>query len=316
MTQRRLGLLVIGLVAMVVTVVANLRPTSIDGSARSAPVPPMPTVGDCVLDPVSLSSLTSARNAAVAPSFGRSYPRQQIAPCTGARYGEVVTVIRAPRAPVMAGDASNRYVEDPNMDSCYRSTPRYLGLSAGPVSTYWEPFLRSTSAISAPSIRQQAAGQQWVACVMSLAPTDGATGQVLRRTYTSTLRDAVHTGASRDALGSCLEFADRELDVGSDCARPHALELFAFGSTGASAVDRTELQATCLQLVRQVTAMPDPTAAGALRLDMYVGQASAADDAEPAVPADSALQCGIVAVGQRALTGSLIALGSQPIPWA
>lgn len=314
MRHRQLGVLVIALVAVLVTVVANLRPTIIQGSAQSAPVPGIPAVGDCVLDALGGSLLASANETATSRSS--HYSRQQIGPCAGARYGEVVAVMRTPRAPVMAGDATSRYLEDPNMDSCYLSTPSYLGLPAGSVSTYWMPNLRRTSVMSAPTIRQQAAGQQWVACVVGLPPPNGSAGPVIGSSYNSSLRDALHTGSQRDHLGSCLESTDRELDSGTDCGLPHALETFAFGSTNGLPVSRTALQESCGQLVRRLTGLPDPTAGGQLVIDMYVGQGSAADNAEPQIPADTVLQCGVAAADNRRLSGSLIALGTQPIPWA
>ncbi len=62
--------------------------------------------------------------------------------------------------------------------------------------------------------------------------------------------------------------------------------------------------------------MPDPTAAGALSIQIHVEDGSSAAITTPQVPAHAGLACGIATTGERKLRGSLLALGRQPIPWA
>ncbi len=86
--------------------------------------------------------------------------------------------------------------------------------------------------------------------------------------------------------------------------------------TGDRPVSREQLQLTCQQLVRQLTAMPDPTAAGALSIQINIQDMNSVAVTTQQVPANSVLRCGVATTGTRKLRGSLLALGRQPIPWA
>jgi len=310
------------MVAFLMAVIANVRPHIVAGAAQAAPVPGPPAVGDCVLDPVPVSAwvwssspLESTNITATTSAADMSYPRQQMQPCSGPRYGEVVAVIANPHAPVVAGDAANSYIGDPNMDSCHSSALQYLGLATPPA--HWEPFVQSTSAMSRPSIRQEAAGQHWVACVVGLRPSAGTPGPAAGRLYASSIRDAFHTGHERNQLGSCSPAIDWELPAGfSSCGLRHSLELFAFGSTGEHPMTRSALELSCQLLVRELTGIPDPTAGGALSIQVHAQILNATDIPTSQIPGNSGLQCGVITTGSRKLTGSLLALGRQPIPLA
>ena len=79
---------------------------------------------------------------------------------------------------------------------------------------------------------------------------------------------------------------------------------------------RIQIERTCQQLVRQLTAMPDPTAAGALSIQIDIENHTLTPVTTPQVPAHASLACGVTTTGNRKLRGSLLALGRQPIPWA
>ncbi len=147
------------------------------------------------------------------------YPAQQIHPCSGTRYGEVVSIIAAPGPTVVRGPADGRYLEDPNLGGCYLVALRYLGMTTQPVLRYWQPNLQFTAALSRPSPRQEAAGQHWAACIVK--PTGVMYAGPPDQQYGSSIRDALHTGRERDQLGSCVPTDDRNAGGGgSYCGGP------------------------------------------------------------------------------------------------
>jgi len=321
-THRQQGLVVIGVAVFLVVVVAGLRPHLVTGAAQAAPVPGPPVVGDCVLDPVPgppMRALVTDASGGTVPV----YPAQQIRPCTGTRYGEITAVIATPKPTVVKGrGTSDRYLDDPNQTSCAFAAAPYVGMTTQPIQGFWQTYLQITSGLSRPSARQQAAGQRWAACIVTLRPSDPgsatatAPAQAVAQ-YGSSLRDALHTGRQRDQLGTCIPAVDWDRGPVTDgCRQPHTLEILAFGDSGDHPVTRAQVELSCRQLVRDLTAMPDPTAAGALSIQIHVEDSSSTAITTPQVPAHSYLACGITTTGSRKLRGSLIALGRQPIPWA
>lgn len=250
------------------------------------------------------------------------YPTQQILPCTETRFGEITFVIGTPKLAVVKGDADNRYLDDPNEHICFRAAWQYVGLSAEPILGLWQPAIQYTVALSRPSIRQRAAGQHWAACIVTLRPPDSRSTPTAKTPatphYGTSIRDALNTGQQRNHLSTCIPAPDWNGDVNADaCEAPHALEIMAFGESGDHPVIRTHLELTCQQLVRRLTGMADPLAAGALSIQMYVrGINTSGPITTPQVPAHSGISCGVTTTGNRKLRGSLLALGRQPVPWA
>ncbi len=318
MYRQRVGLVVIGLAVVLVAVVAGLRPQVVTGAAQATPVPGPPGVGDCVVDPIpgrpQRLDIVTADSGGTVPV----YPAQQIRPCIGARYGEITAVIAAPKPTVVEGDdADGRHLEDPNADSCLPTAMQYVGVTTQPIQRFWRPFLQFLFVLSRPSARQEAAGQRWAACIVTLQPPDSASHTRAAPLYGSSIRNAVRTGRQRDQLSNCIAAADwNGLFTVDGCSKPHALELLAFGDSGDHLVTRVQVEASCQQLARQLTAMPDPTAAGALSIQINVTDDKGAAIITSQVPAHSGLTCAVTTTGNRKLRGSLFALGRQPIPWA
>ena len=248
------------------------------------------------------------------------YPAQQIGPCTGARYGEITAVIAPPKPTTVEGDVDSRYLDDPNLNSCARTALHYVGATTEPIDRFWQTYLQISIALSRPSGRQEAAGQRWAACIVTLQAPEPAATSAPREPgpprYAGSIRDALHTGQQRDLLSTCLPTTNSNdnFTVGG-CQQPHELEFLATGDSGDHPVSRVQVQETCQQLVRQLTAMPDPTAAGALSMQVDVQDNSSVAITTPQVPAHSNLACAITTTGHRKLSGSLLALGRQPIPW-
>ena len=227
--RRRVGLVVIGLAVLLVAVVAGLRPQLVTGAAQSTPIQRPPGVGDCVVNPLPAPKL-----GVVAPVTADSggtvpvYPAQQIQPCTGARYGEITAVIAAPKPTVVTGDdADGRFLNDPNESNCFVAAQQYLGMTTPPTQTFWQGrILQFSVALSRPSPRQQAAGQRWAACIVTLPPPDPASPP---SRYGNSIRNAVHTGRYRDQLGSCIPNFDWDGGLAM-CSQPHVLELMGWAT--------------------------------------------------------------------------------------
>jgi len=313
---------VIGVALVLVAVVAGLRPHLVTGNAQAAPVPGPPVVGDCVLDPVPPPALPSGiiTNTPVTGGTVPVYRVRVIQPCTQTRYGEITSVIATPKPTIVRGDnADGLYLYDPNELSCESSAPQYVGMTTQPIQRFWQPAVQFSSWLAGPSPQQKVAGQHWAACIVTLRPPDPISPPTTAPQYGRSIRNALHTGQQRDQLGYCVQTAgDWASGFGSNsCRQPHDLEILANGDSGDHPVSRDQLEATCRQLVRQLTAIPDPTAAGALSITMYT-EIEGHDIAitPPQVPAHSNLTCGVITTGSRKLRGSLLSLGRQPIPWA
>lgn len=255
---------------VLVAAVTGLRPNLVSGAGQAGPIPGPPVVGDCVLYPLPDSALVASTATASPGGTVPVYPAQEIQPCTAARYGEIVSVIANPK-PTVKGD----YANDPNAASCLLAANQYVGMmTTKPILGFWQASLLGTVALFGPSLRQKTVGQHWAACIVSLPPptptlTDPAPPP---EQYDSFIHNALHTGQQRDQLGICPP-AGNEFDGGLDtggCRRPHAFERLGSGVTGDRPVSREQLQLTCQQLVRQLTAMPDPTAAGALSIQINI----------------------------------------------
>lgn len=263
-----------------VAVVPALRPTMIDGIATAVPVLGIPTVGDCVTEPIPYSSMwVDFRN----PTGDTvTYPTLNIEPCDGPRYGEVVAVIPVPAVVTVEVNGNNRSTNgDPNRDRCWSASAAYLGMDTGPTADgQWASFLTAPSLVSGP------------------------------------LHAALTTGNQTDQLGRCGDQSPLlEVEPGS-CGRPHRYQQLAL-APGATGTKSATLTTTCTDTVnasvgRDITGTPDLEVV-VTATDNYGAPTPISDT----IPVDSStLQCGVAATGGRLLAGSVIGLGDRPIPWA
>lgn len=317
-----LGVLVIGVTLMVMAVVSHLSPKAVRGTAVAVPVAGAPAVGDCVLDPGSSPWILQDATPAPTSNISLPYPTLQIGSCVATRYGEVVAIIADPARPVVTTNADGSgSIVDPNMETCQPAALRYIGL---PVSgrgyqadffTFWNPTAALGAAGSAPSVRQRAAGQHWLACVTY--PQPGSHGMIdPPASYESSLRGAMLTGAHRDELGTCLLVADPVQNQNIDCTELHQGELFGYAYTGERHVSRAELERTCRQVIAQLTRLPDITAGGDLTVQLLVFDSNRAPVTAAQEPANAFAFCGLNTTGSRQLRASLLARGRGPLPWA
>lgn len=298
--QRGTGLVVLVAAALLAAIPA-WGPRTVDGAAAAVAMTGAPTVGACADAPV-----------AAYPSYGSAtgntyvYPRIDLGPCTGTRFAEVVWIIADPAQPSVTTEGSALNIDDPNQDRCAAAVAGYLGATSvtGPGGSIWTPVAAAQPSLSRPSARQEAAGQNWLAC---LASAPGSTyPEQEPAPYDGTLLDAVATGTARDRLGACP--ALRALGDGSapgSCGRPHTTQLLAVSGELAVATPRARLARDCASVAATLTGRSDPTAAGALRIVLDTDT----------VPIGGVAWCGVTTTGERTLSGGLIGLGDRALPW-
>lgn len=325
-TTRSLGLLLIALVLLVAAVIPNVR--TVPGIAQAAPVAGAPTVGDCVTDPIypGWNDLGLQSATTVGTTVGTyNYPQVGMSHCQGTRYGEITALINNPTKPVVttsnSGNSRSMNVTDSNMDICGPAGYRYVGIAMSgsqpaPLLAGWYPLLAISTAASTPSIRQQAAGQHWLACIVYLRTSTGLPGAADQERYDKSIRNALFTGQERDRTGLCVAAADLDEAEGGDigCATDHHSEILGLSTTGTHPVARTDLESTCHQVVARLTNIAKITAAG-LTVRMVATDNNRTPITTASIPAATSVTCGVSSDGPRALVGSLLALGSRPIPF-
>jgi hypothetical protein len=322
--SRGLGLLIIAVVLAVAAEIPDVMTRNVPGIALAAPVEAAPAVGDCITDPIDPSWNDLGLQAGAAPTY--IYPQVAAGRCQGRRYGEITAIIPDPTEPVVtaSNNGTNRSlnVADPNMDICEPASYQYVGIpmtgtDPSPLLAGWSPpLLKIATAASTPSLRQQAAGQHWLACIVQLQTSAGLPAAADQERYDRTIRNALFTGQERDRLGLCVtgEHLDA-LDGGEIvCTTDHHSEVFGSRTTGAQPVARTDLLSTCRQVVTRLTNMDTIVAAG-LTVEVVAADSTRAPITATFIPAATRVRCGVSSAGHRALVGSLLELGSRPIPW-
>ena len=319
---RIIGLVLIALALSSLAASSELRPQAVPGVAVAVPVPGPPTPGECVASPGTTPWNPEEAGVRQPGADPYVYPHLVISPCVGFRYGEVAAVISDPSRPAVTvgADGTITALTDPNMDNCSLAALRYVGSpSGGPrldrVLSFWYVLPAMDSVVSRPSVRQDAVGQHWLACIVFLQQTADGGGD-LPPSYGSSLRDALTTGNDRDQLGTCAADVDVNNSASVACSDPHSAETFGVGSTGETAVSRAELSESCGQLISRVTRLSDITAGGALAIQLRVTDSTGDSVTAAQIPADSEAVCGINATAGRKLAGSLLAIGRHQIPWA
>ena len=214
MTGRRWAA-VLGVVALLggVVVWSAARPGSITGTAVAGPAPGPPAAGDCLLEDPWLADEADRTSGPL--------PALRVAPCTGARYGEVVSV--------GAGSDLADMWDDGSWHQCWSAIDSYLGL---PPTLGTNPDRRPMSSASptliGPDERQRSAGQDWSACVVGVPP-DGVSDAAGR--LNGSLRGSWNTAdGARFAL--CLD--DPSSQEPTSCGRPHAAEQVSYWTGNAS----------------------------------------------------------------------------------
>lgn len=312
--RRRIGLLLIAVVLLVAVAVPVAAGRTIAGVAQSAPVPQAPTVGECVGQKFSGGWDVIGDDASQ-----YRYPGLVVGDCRRAHYGEVVAVITHPTAPKVTVEANVHTVDDQNVDACLEAARRYQGNDAAPATStplfgYWVLISDATAVPLAPITRQRAAGQHWLACATYL-PDVSTENMKSPVAYQGSLRGARSTGVGRDYWGDCPDQLHWNQMSFSGCSYPHHGEVFGGGALSQT-TSRAALTTSCARLVAQISKNADLVRDGRLSVSVQATNPNSETVSGPTIPTASSIECGVVTTGDRALTGSLIAIGTGPIPWA
>jgi hypothetical protein len=132
----------------------------------------------------------------------------------------------------------------------------------------------------------------------------------------------IYSGSSRgNPLAVCSPGTDVLLDLSLPCTRPHAMEILGLRSADESVGGQRPLDQSCAALEARVTGMTDPTAGGALQVAAvvihYDAQGILQHGFAPGPHSElGRAACTASAPGPRSQGGSLVGLGSGPLPWA
>lgn len=300
--QRLTGLMLIGAALIVVMAISSLQGRPVAGTAMMAqPVPPCPQVGDC--------STVEVTEQLWDQMAGGEVPVLRSRPCQGARLGEVISV------------------EDGTSDTgqldCYQAASVYLGLPAVDLGalppddrteTVWIPRTRLASNTFGPSPFQVAAGQHWLACVLSGTAADGIRPLPFQK---SPRAAATHGGSAFNRFAACSDspVPDRSIS----CDRPHRYEFIAdaisVGDSEAASL------ASCRAKITELAGLTDPTAGNRLQIMLLTytfdstAQTFQKTTYQQAQGNEGNLTCAIAPTStDEAFTGTLYGLNGRPLP--
>jgi len=213
-------------------------------------------------------------------------------------------------------DASGQKVtENPVQARCGRDSLDYLSgkLSGQHRFPDWSRAFGNLAAVG-PTARQKAAGQSWVACVITPVNGAGATP------YQGSLKNILAVGKLPSGFATCAESVEG-LDTqawgwNSPCDSNHQVEIFGV-TILTSESKQSQLNHDCTALVRLTTRMADPSAGGQLAVRAVVIHTDPTTGAiAPGLGSNGAATCIVQSFGQRELKGSLVGVDAGPVPWA
>ena len=310
-------MLVLVLVGALVT--GHLTPKAVTGEAVLGPIPGPPKVGACVVqDPGDQGwAYNQDTELATIPSL------QFDEDCEAPHYGEVVAVLpalppqhTAPQASTAAGGPGYEMWRQ-----CPGSANQYLGPYG--ISTLvssqesgWATLATAYVSFAGPNRLQTSFGQTWVACLVLAPMTSDVAAQ---NVYDGSLRNAVQTGRVPPNFTQCSSELT-ESTVPTTCTGAHTVEFLAYGSFVGGRATSVPPATSCLALVKELTRMPDVTAGGRLKVVPLLQRVDS--DGQPQTM-DGPLKsgsfeygtCAVQVVGAGKLTGTLIGLGTNPVPW-
>lgn len=297
--RRALGAVLLLLTALVAFVVPQLLGNQIAGTGMAEPIQGPPTVGECVLDD------PAANGGALGRLSDLDYGS-----CDKPHYGEVVQVF-AQYSDFPGVQSSG---PDPDPANCIPASNSYLAVDQvlprydrGDYRSVsfgvWRPVSVGTVGVIGPSIGQQLADQQWLACV-----TEGNSGDP----FLGTVRGAFAGGNLPDSYTVCTD----QLRGGHPvkCASPHATELFAATGVTATLPSEEDLARSCSDFVRYLTGRADLLVAGQLQMDTAVTDYGDTGHPIAGQPESAQAYCGVSAVGASKLTATLFGLRNRPLP--
>ncbi len=316
-SRRTSGALLITLVIVGALAAAGLTNRGVPGLATMAPIPDAPKAGSCVLDPIVGGDGYDLVEIGDGVARVGPYAQQTFGDCRTAHFGELVQVFahRTHTVAVATDPTQPPFAQPVELTRCSLAAEAFIGgldITASPGQFGdWQPVTSASSALVDPSPLQQAAGQDWVACVVGEAPNQGSgTGSV--QPYIGTLRNALATG-QRDQYGQC--YADEMFSQTVPCRQPHLFETF-----GLQAVRRplslSIAQDTCRNLVLATTKRPGLLEEGPVStvITSFDSFGQAVVPLPPTIRVGTLISCAISARPDQSLVGSLLDIGKAPLP--
>lgn len=301
MGRKRTAWVVLLLALTVAVVIPSLTSKHIAGTATVTPPAPPPAVGDCIVEPFEADSLMTSTPAGWKPEY--SYP--STGSCRGTVYGQITAIIAHPELTTNDSGADGNYTRCPH-GSRHEGLP--AGSDTGKAYGHWYVSLLATTLLIGPSPRQTAAGARWAACVITVTADQGN----LARGLDAPVSQWRHSRQVAGAIGQCLLVTSPGLQPSPDCTITHAAE--SFGVTTGPLTP--ELIASCRALVGDLTGMTDPTAGGRLLVEVLTYDMDNTQVThQQRSQATSSQVCMVNGNHRSYLTGSLLALGTQPVPF-
>lgn len=279
---------------------------AVPGAPVAAVVPPAPVKGACVVA-LSPPPPDSAGDA------GLDYPYATFGRCDGPIIGQVMAVDRTPHE--LDSTTIDGYRQASSL--CELTEVPFVG-SIGP----FDPATLTTPGIGwvsqetieslsiAPTPLQRAAGQHWTACVG--ATRDGTT-------YTGTIAHALTTGTLPPAFATCWRalVSSTEQQVTEPevpCSQPHAVEILALTQVTDPTTTTAELAESCLGMASRTLRTADPTVGGRLQITAYSMDGSSVMPSTKVNMLSGFTGCIASVPAPHRLQGTVIGLGSKPLP--
>lgn len=296
------GAILLGLVALTV-VIAAIRGTMVAGRPVATPVPSPPEPADCLLEDPFQGNFSG-----YVVYEDDELPAWRTGRCAGDRYGDVVAIGKG------VDDLQTTFV-DGAWEQCWRDASGYLGLpDPSGADGRRGPDVNVLTALIGPDERQRAAGQDWAACVVQLAPSGAGAGL----TVDHSLRDAWSRAEDRRLMALCV--TDERLLYPVDCRERHGAEQISSRSGDPAGFGESDVAACRLDAIDalgspaaldrgDLTSLALPT-----RWDDRTGQQATGPDAVSAVQPYTVTCLLLPGDRSRMLTGPLRDLGDAPAP--
>lgn len=293
MGQRGWGVVVVALALLATLIVPGMQGRRLGGQAVRGPEP---LVGDCVI-------ATSPGLDLAAEKVER--PTAKLVACSVPNAGRVVSRF----APVEIPDRGPRALFDSVSTRCQGAAQAILERwQGGPYKFRWaggeinmSPTINFLAVPLTPGQQATQRGERWLVCAAASMRIDGT---IVPNPMPTDSPDPQTLICGTGELSALIKSGDIDTATSISCDRPHRWQMI--GQSTSSTYDTNlaapNLLSMCTDYVRKASAMPDPTAGGALVIETL-----------STIPGDT--KCLITPRDDRTLSASLLGLGARPVPW-
>ncbi|WP_188940898.1 hypothetical protein [Nakamurella endophytica] len=232
---------------------------------------------------------------------GPEYPSTQIpgvtvGACDAGVWGRFVTVLPDTSASLLL--SPDLWVRD--VDACASAQAPAAGSVRRDGALTWYPAVTGQLHLVGPAALARAAGQVWLACLLTTRsgrPFDPrAAGGTVPFDW-----------AAPAEFGDCYLGGPRVAGVRPpSCVEQHRGQVLARGTFDPTAATAPDVRRSCQRQAARLLGADDPTRDGRLVI---------AAVRDPDVPEEGAVLCTATTADSRTLVGTLIGLGSQPLPY-